>query len=184
MSTTVTLDDNMIGVGNQVLHSLRQSLTRDLGDRAAICLQEAGFAAGKQAYDCFLNWLPKFTGVEDPTDLDSSTLGEVLSAFFEALGWGTLTIEQADNGVLMVTAPDWAEAEPGANAQQPCCYFSSGLLTNFLERLSSVPVAVMEVECRTRADDHCRFIVGAPQTMEAVFDALAAGRSYQSALHS
>ena len=86
MPTTVTLDDNIIGVGQQVLHSLRQSLTRDLGENAAVYLQEAGFAAGKQVYDSFLSWLPNFAGVEDPADLDVSTLGEVLSAFFEALG--------------------------------------------------------------------------------------------------
>jgi len=184
MTTTVTLDDNIIGVGSQVLHSLRQSLSRDLGDDAAVYLQEAGFAAGKQVYDCFLRWLPNFAGVEDPTDLDVSTLSEVLSAFFEELGWGALTIEPAGKGALMITAPNWAEAEHDSSVQQPSCYVSSGLLADFLGRFSSVPVAVMEVECRTRADVHCRFIAGAPHTMEAVFDALAAGGSYESALHS
>ena len=182
MSTTVTLDDNIIGVGSQVLHSLRQSLSRDLGEEAAVYLQEAGFAAGKQVYDCFLSWLPNFAGVVDPTDLDVSTLGEVLSAFFEALGWGSLTIDEAGKGALMITAPNWAEAEPNGTTRQPSCYVSSGLLANFMGRLSSTPVAVMEVECRTRADDHCRFIAGAPQTMEAVFKTLAAGGTYQSAL--
>ncbi len=58
MPTTVTPDDNIIGVGQQVLHSLRQSLTRDLGENAAVYLQEAGFAAGKQVYDSFLSWRP------------------------------------------------------------------------------------------------------------------------------
>ena len=141
MSTTVTLDDNIIGVGTQVLHNLRQSLSRDLGDDAAVYLQEAGFAAGKQVYECFLSWLPNFASVDDPKDLDVSTLGEVLSAFFEARGWGTITIGEVGKGALMLTAPDWAEADP-----------------------------------------NCRFIAGAPQTMEAVFNALAAGRSYESAL--
>jgi len=182
MPTTVTLDDNIIGVGQQALHSLRQSLTRDLGENAAVYLQEAGFAAGKQVYDSFLSWLPNFAGVDDPADLDVSTLGEVLSAFFEALGWGSLTIDEAGKGVLRITASDWAEAEPNGGTDQPSCYVSSGLLADFLGRLSSRPVAVMEVECRTRSDDHCRFIAGAPQTMEAVFDVLAAGGSYESAL--
>jgi predicted hydrocarbon binding protein len=182
MPTTVTLDDNIIGVGQQVLHSLRQSLTRDLGENAAVYLQEAGFAAGKQVYDSFLSWLPNFAGVDDPADLDVSTLSEVLSAFFEALGWGSLTIDEAGKDVLRITASDWAEAEPNGGTDQPSCYVSSGLLADFLGRLSSRPVAVMEVECRTRSDDLCRFIAGAPQTMEAVFDVLAAGGSYESAL--
>jgi len=184
MSTKVTLDDNMIGVGKGILHSLRQSLARDLGDRAAVYLQEAGFAAGGQVYDAFLGWLPELTGVEDPTDLDAGTLGEVLSAFFEALGWGTLTVEQAGKGALVITAPNWAEADVDGGSLQPSCYVSSGILTDFLGRLSSVPVAVMEVECRTRADKHCRFIAGAPETLEAVFNALANGDSYESVLNS
>ena len=182
MSTTVTLDDEIIGVGTHVLHSLRQSLLRDLGEEAAGYLQEAGFAAGEQVYDSFLSWLPEFAGVSDPADLDASTLGEVLSAFFEVLGWGSLTIEKAGKGALLITAPHWAEAEPHGHTQQPSCYVSSGLLADFLGRLSSIPVAVMEVECRTRDDAHCRFVAGSPQTLEAVFEALAAGESYESAL--
>ncbi len=182
MPTTVTNDDNIISVGNQVLHSLRKSLSRDLGDDAAAYLQEAGFAAGEQVYNQFLTWLPSFTGVADPTDLDAATLSEVLSAFFEALGWGTLTIEPTGKGALVITAPEWAEAEPGAAAPQPSCFVSSGLFTDFLGRLSTVSVAVMEVECRSSIDGHCRFVAGAPQVLEAVFNALAAGESYESAL--
>jgi predicted hydrocarbon binding protein len=184
MSTTVTLNDNIIGVGKQVLHNLRHTLGTDLGDRAAFYLQKAGCAAGEQVYECFLAWLPGFAGVDDPAKLDAATLGEVLSAFFEALGWGTLTIEQAGKGALMITALDWAEAEPGGSSPQPSCYVSSGILTDFLGRLSSVPVAVMEVECRTSADQQCRFIAGAPETLEAIFDALADGKSYESVLNS
>ena len=184
MSTDLTLNEQLLGVGNQILHTLRQSLTRDLGDRAAVYLQEAGFAAGEQVYECFLSWLPEFTGVDDPANLDSATLGEVLSAFFEALGWGELTIEQVGKGALLITAPEWAEADPEANSPQTSCYVTSGLFTDFLGRLSAVPVAVMEVECRTRTDQQCRFIAGAPATLEAVFNALANGTSYESVLKS
>jgi hypothetical protein len=46
--TTQTPDIEMIAVGSGALHSLRRSLSRDLGEQAAIPLQEAGFgvAAG------------------------------------------------------------------------------------------------------------------------------------------
>ena len=184
MPTNMTLDDNMIGVGKNVLHYLRQSLARDCGDQAAVHLQEAGFAGGEQVYESFLGWLPNFTGVDDPANLDAETLGEVLSAFFEAMGWGALTLEEAGKGALMITALDWAESEPGGSSRQPSCYLSSGMLTDFLGRLASIPVAVMEVECRTRADERCRFIAGAPETLDAIFNALADGKSYQSVLNS
>ena len=104
MSNNVTLENNMIGVGNHILHNLRQSLARDLGDQAAVYLQEDGFAAGEQLYECFLAWLPGFTGVDDPANLDAGTLEEVLSAFFHALGWGALTLTSAGKGrALLMT---------------------------------------------------------------------------------
>lgn len=184
MSTNVTLDDNMISVGIHVLHNLRQSLARDLGDRAAVYLQEAGFAGGSQVYESFLRWLPEFTGVDDPGNLDAGALSEVLSAFFEELGWGTMTVAEAGKGALVITATDWAESEVGGGSPQPSCYVTSGILTDFLGRLSSVPVAVMEVECRTSGDQHCRFIAGAPETLEAVFNAVANGDRYESVLNS
>jgi len=184
MSANVTLGENMIGVGCNALHNLRQSLTRDLGESAAGYLQAAGYAAAPQVYDCFLKWLPEYTGITNPAELDSAALGEVLSAFFGELGWGTLSVERSGQHALVLTSPDWAEAEPGSGAQQPSCYLSSGLLTDFLGRLSDVPVAVMEVECRSRGDSLCRFIAGAPQTLEAVFNTLAAGGDYESVLNA
>jgi hypothetical protein len=62
------------------------------------------------------------------------------------------------------------------------CYIASGLFADFLGRLSETPVAVMEVECRSRQDAGCKFLVGTPETMEAVYDALASGQDYEVAL--
>jgi predicted hydrocarbon binding protein len=149
---------------------------------AAVCLQEAGYAAGEQMYESFRAWLPTFASVQDPAELDASALGDVLSAFFEELGWGQLTIAPAGRTALAITSPNWAEAEPGENVSLPSCYIASGLFADFMGRLSGTPVAVMEVECRSMNQPHCRFLVGAPETMEAVYDALASGSDYESAL--
>ncbi len=182
MTAIVTPDSNILGVGRNVLHSLRRSLSRGLGDQAAACLQEAGYSAGEQIYDSFLQWLPEYTGISDPAELDATTLGEVLSAFFDALGWGRLTVERSGKAALKITSSNWAEAEPGAGAEIPSCFMASGLFAGFLGRMSGTLVGVMEVDCRTRGDEHCRFIVGPPDTIEAVFDALAEGSDYESAL--
>jgi len=174
--------NDILGVGSGALHALRRSLTRDLGERAAVCLQEAGYAAGRQVYGAFCSWLPAYAGVSSPGDLDARVLGEVLSAFFDELGWGSLTIERAGRSALAVTSVDWAEADPTEDATIPSCYVAAGLLADFMGRLSETPVAVMEVTCRTRKDSECRFLVGTPETMEAVYEALAAGQDYESVL--
>jgi predicted hydrocarbon binding protein len=174
--------NEILSVGTGALHALRRSLTRDLGDRAAVCLQEAGYAAGEQIYHTFCAWLPEYAGVTDPADLDARALSDVLSAFFHELGWGSLTVQRAGKTGLAITSPNWAEANPNENCEIPSCYIASGLFADFLGRLSETPVAVMEVECRSRQDAGCKFLVGTPETMEAVYDALASGQDYEVAL--
>lgn len=180
--TALNSTTDILSVGRGALHALRRSLTRDLGDQAAVCLQEAGYAAGEQMFDAFRTWLPQHTGVDDPADLDARALGEVLSAFFHALGWGSLTVERAGRTGLAIASADWAEADPNEASEIPSCYVASGLFADFLGRLSETAVAVMEVECRSRGDSSCRFLVGTPDTMEAVYDALAAGQDYRAAM--
>src|SRR5207302_125730 len=72
---------------------------------------------------------------------------------------------------------DWAEADPGS-AQTPMCFFSSGMLADFLGRLSGEPVAVMEVECRSRNDGRCRFLSASPDTLNTVYAQMTEGRDY------
>ena len=182
MTETLQLNGKIIGVGPSLLHAMRKALDRDLGEQAAPCLQEAGYATGEQVYDSFRAWLHSFAGVEEPADLDSDALGEVLSAYFEALGWGRLTVERAGQLGITISSTNWAESEPDSGAELPSCYVASGLFANFIGRLAGTPVAVMEVECRTRNEAHCRFLVGSPETMESVYEALTDGRDYESAL--
>src|SRR6266571_1875177 len=76
---------------------------------------------------------------------------------------------------------DWAEANRG-RAQTPMCFFSAGMLAYFLGRLSDETVAVMEVECRSRGDERCRFLSATPEVLEKVYSEMTAGRSYAEAL--
>jgi hypothetical protein len=40
----------------------------------------------------------------------------------------------------------------------------------------------MEVECRSMGNDRCRFLVGAVDTMQRVYDAMGEGVTYEQAL--
>ncbi|OGU04192.1 MAG: hypothetical protein A2085_04700 [Gemmatimonadetes bacterium GWC2_71_10] len=77
---------------------------------------------------------------------------------------------------------DWAEAQPEAQLQYPGCYFTSGLLADFVSRIAESPLAVMEVECRSRGDAHCRWLVGSPETLTALYQHMAQGADYQQVL--
>jgi predicted hydrocarbon binding protein len=174
-------DGSVLGLGSRMLHRLRGVLERDLGDQAAQALQEAGYAAGDELYDAWTGWLAERTGVADPADLDERHLSQQLGAFFASLGWGRLAVTRL-GPALAVDATEWAEADPASGSVAPACHVTSGMLAGLLGRLAGGHVAVMEIECRSRGDEHCRFLAGSPETLQAVYDGASAGRDYRDVL--
>lgn len=166
---------SLVALSPSALHRLRDSA-------GAQVLQEAGYAAGESVYRSFAAWLPAVAGVDDPGDLAASRLADVLSRFFSSLGWGGVTVAQVSDAVVAVDSVDWAEAQPGVGLQYPSCAFTSGLLADFMTRLGDAPLAVMEVECRSRGEERCRWLVGAPESLTALYDHMAQGADYQTIL--
>ncbi|HJS48023.1 MAG TPA: hypothetical protein VJ773_08575, partial [Gemmatimonadales bacterium] len=52
----------------------------------------------------------------------------------------------------------------------------------FVSQLAGNPAAAMEVECRTRGEARCRWLVGSPETLGTLYDLLSRGLGYQQAL--
>lgn len=168
-------------IGRGALLQLHRSLLRDAGEAAIPILQEVGFASGEGVYQAFGAWLTRERGIEGAAQLDAGQLDGALSAFFQTIGWGAVRVAPLGNAALVLDSADWAEAEPGS-AETPMCFFSSGMLADFFGRLSGEPVAVMEVECRSRNDARCRFLSAAPETLNAVYDQMTQGTGYEQAL--
>jgi len=51
-----------------------------------------------------------------------------------------------------------------------------------LGRLAGEYVAVMEIECRSRGDERCRFLAGSAETLQAVYEGVSDGRDYRNVL--
>ena len=157
-----------------VVRQLHASLLSRAPDQAIAILQEAGYAAGEGLYRAF-------AAANNPSDLDADLFAETLSEFFTSGGWGTVTLSPVGTGALALDSSDWVEAEPGTS-QTPMCFFSAGMLADFLGRVSDEPVSVMEVECRSRGDERCRFLSATPDVLQRVYEAMTEGRSYEEAL--
>jgi hypothetical protein len=181
MPAPVQLDSSVIGIDRKGLHALRHALGAPPAD-PAVFLQETGYQSGEEIWAFFLRWLPGFAGVQDPSQLDAAVVGEVLSEFFQSLGWGSVKVEPLGQAGLTLDSADWAEAEPGTNAAAPACHYTAGLFSNFLSKLADGGMAVMEVECRSCSDARCRFLAGSSETLQAVFDAMSSGKDYREAL--
>jgi predicted hydrocarbon binding protein len=165
----------LVAVSPKVFQTLRDRV-------GAQVLQEAGYAAGEGTFAAFVGWLPANAGVDDPRELAAPRLAEVLTRFFSSLGWGSLEVQPVGQAAFAVDSTDWAEAQPGAALQYPGCYFTAGLVADFMSRLAEASLAVMEVECRSRGDARCRWLVGAPETLTQLYQHMAQGADYMSVL--
>lgn len=170
-----------LAIGRGTLRQLHASLANHAPDQAIAILQETGYAAGAAIYQAFGEWLADRAGVDSPGNLDSDLLTEMLSEFFTNGGWGTVTLTPVGTTALAIDSADWAEADPGT-AQAPMCFFSAGMLADFLGRISDDTVAVMEVECRCKGDARCRFLSAPPDVLDKVYNEMTAGRTYAEAL--
>jgi len=165
----------LVAVSAKAFHALRDRV-------GAAALQEAGYAAGEGTYQAFERWLPANAGVDDPRELAAPRMAEILSSFFSSLGWGTVECTALGDAAVAFDSPDWSEAQPGAGLQYPGCYFTAGLLADFMSRIGDASLAVMEVECRSRGDQRCRWLVGAPETLSQLYQHMAQGADYMSVL--
>ncbi len=165
----------LVAVSPKVFQTLRDRV-------GAQALQEAGYAAGEGTFAAFVGWLPANAGVDDPRELAAPRLAEVLTRFFSSLGWGSLEVQPVGQAAFAVDSADWAEAQQGAALQYPGCYFTAGLLADFMSRLAEASLAVMEVECRSRGDARCRWLVGAPDTLTQLYQHMAQGADYMAVL--
>jgi predicted hydrocarbon binding protein len=182
MSASIDLADHaMLAISRSALSALRAALLRDAGPSAAAYLQEAGYAGGEAVFASFRDWLRE-RGREEPEEMDLSEFQVLASEYFRAAGWGTLAIGSLRDAVATVDTPDWGEANPADQLEHPGCHFTTGMFADFFGRLSAVPLAVLEVECRSAGAERCRFLLGTGEVMQYVYEQIEAGEGYEAAV--
>jgi predicted hydrocarbon binding protein len=181
MMTTVLGTE--LQIGRLALQQMRLVLERETGPRASHLLREIGFASGEALARGFEAMVRENYNVNSADELDATYLGEALNRLFTETGWGSVNLTELVPQVLALDSPDWAEAQAGG-AQFPSCHFSCGALSDFFTRLGVARAAVMEVECRSRGEAQCRFLVGSPEMLTYAYERMATGMGYQQALAS
>lgn len=182
MSNSIDLPSSeLVAVGRAAVLTLRGALLRDAGPAAATYLQEAGYAGGPAVHDAFRRWLAA-RELPAAEALGVSDFERRAAEFFRDAGWGTLSVGALGDAVATLDSSDWSEADPQAGLDQPSCHLSAGMFADFFGRVAEAPLAVMEVECRSTGADRCRFLLGSPETLGALYEAMAAGRSYEEAV--
>src|ERR1051325_1759455 len=176
MTEPIDLNTNsLVAISRESLTALRASLFRDLGGTAATYLQDAGYTGAGQVYEAFEAWLGAH-GDPAPKDLSMEDFGRAVAEFFAASGWGTLTFSTSDDGVATIESADWAESVVADGSEMSGCYFTTGVLGDFFARVIDAPVSVMEVGCRSMGHPSCKFLVGTPERLQAIYDQMASGQ--------
>lgn len=166
-----------VAVPVSIFGSLRGELEKEAGTLPTVhALHNAGFRTGSAAAATIGG------NGEDPTTLAQGAFWSRLSDFFAKRGWGTLRHEPAHEGVGVLFSADWAEASEGDLEADASCCFSTGFLSGLLSELAGGPVAVLEVGCRTRGADACRFAFGSEEVIHDLYGRLLDGADFDAAL--
>jgi predicted hydrocarbon binding protein len=168
----------LVAIPVAALAQLREAVMRDGGDPAPV--QEAGYAAGEGLYEAFAASL-RARGLPAPEVMELETAQAEAARFFHDSGWGEIRFEPMGT-VLAIDAAQWREADPTDGIPHPGCFFGTGLLAGFFGRVADAPLAALEVECRSIGAPRCRFLLGSAESLESVYEEMAASGDYRAAV--
>jgi len=161
-----------------VFAALRAEVAKEAGALLTVhALHHAGYTTGTAAAPVLLA-----NGAGESTSLGESAFWVKLADFFGKRGWGTLSHERPHRAVGLLSSPDWAESTGGGNDPQASCHFSTGFLSGLLSEIAGGPVAVLEVGCRARGGDACRFAFGSEGAIHELYGRLIDGAELDGAL--
>lgn len=160
----------------ECLGALARAARADSG-QTAVALREAGRRSGS----AIASELARRT---DPGSVTMEAFWDAVREELEARGLGEARYALLAPGVAEVRWRDGPETSAG-DADQAVgaggCPFSTGVLAGLLGEIAGAPVAVMEVACRARGTDACRYLVGDAERLRAVRRAIRSGSSVEEA---
>jgi predicted hydrocarbon binding protein len=160
------------------LRHLRLAIQKEAGPLGAThALHDAGYAAGEAFYEAF-----RVEVGGDPAALAEGRFWKELDTFFKVRGWGRISQERVHPAFGVLRAGQWGESDPRSGEMQPGCAFSAGVFAYILGRVAGGPIAVLEVECRSRGNEGCSFLVGSEEAIHRIYGHLFDGEPLDAAL--
>lgn len=144
-------------------------------------LRQAGHDGGEELAAAFERAM-EAAGDSSPEQLSLEDFNSGVSEYFEALGWGRLTISSLHDVVAAVDVTECWEAKARGSTANPSCHITTGLLAAFFTRFAPYQLATLEVECASAGHQHCRFLLGQPEVLGEVYGLISGGLEYSAAL--
>lgn len=140
-------------------------------------LRAAGDAGGGALLDAFARW-SREGHADDLADLPVDAFRQRAAEFFQWCGWGETLLSARSDSLIEVTIGECWETHR-KHSDQSGCHLTTGLLHGFFAALAGYELGVMELECAgLGSPGPCRFVVGTPEMVDAIYADLNAGVSY------
>ena len=167
-----------IAVPISIFASLRRELEAEAGTLPTVrALHSAGYHAGLAAAETVHG-----SAGGEAFETTQGDFFARLQDYFAKRGWGTLTHRDVHDAVGVLSSADWAEVVEGEIDPDASCCVSTGFLSGLFSQLAGDPVAVLEIECRTRGGATCEFAFGSEGAIHELYGQLLAGVDLDGAL--
>jgi len=159
------------------VRQLHASLAAHAPEQLITILQESGYAAGPGLYNAF-------AAEHNPTDLDADRpRRNVVPSSSPTAAGALVSMSPVGDRRAGARLERLGGSGAGNGHRQPMCFFSAGMLADFLGRLSDEDGGGDgKSSCRSRGDERCRFLSATPDVLEKVYNEMTAGRTYEEAL--
>jgi len=131
-----------------VLKGLFRDIKEKFRDAGKVFLYYQGVKVGENVYEDYKKYV--------------KTSRDILFLFAEAvkaIGWGIVEIVHADfnEKIFLIKLYESIECELCKPANEPCGYFSKGIIAGLLSKLTNTSLKVNEIMCIAKGDPYCLF---------------------------
>ncbi len=159
-------------VSQEFIHSLHESLARDLGDSARHLLYACGYEWGLQDMVRLTDRLRADLGSAsvDLWHMDARFVLDSWWAPLTAAGWGTWTLDLTalSKGLCFVEVRNSAIAATRTGASAPVCHLYAGLFAGALSFFRREETHAAEIQCAAMGHPSCQFVVAPGAQIDAI----------------
>ncbi len=136
---------------------MSKELMRVAGNAASVILGIAGRRVGVEEGKALLS-KAQALGLKNPLSMP-----ELVRVAVEEtnMGFGKIQVDELnlESGIAQVSISNSFESEPSSSSWKPSCIFTLSYLEGIFSQLIERDVAGREVDCTTKGDRRCRFII-------------------------
>ena len=147
---------------------LQEGLETEVGEASAVIMYQCGLQWGKLDMDRFEERFEEEYG----KPMHEMNVHFALEAWWWPLtsaGWGSWEVDlsRVDQGYVVVRLHNSAVAKSLGRVGKPVCHLYAGLLAGAMSRVVGNDLSSIEIQCYAMGEDHCRFLIGQDDRVDA-----------------